>query len=162
MTSRLTVFILAAALLVLVSCRTADPRDESSTGFGLKPGSRLVLNETLSLPSGRRRVYLQFGRVMKKKDDDFSVACHFRVLNEKTTVIEADTFVITKVTDYREDVLEGAIEDYSTELLLESPAQPQVLKLRCHKWDSPSLGKPPTFTQIKRAVGSYVSFEANR
>jgi hypothetical protein len=147
------------AVVILASCRTTDTRDESSIDFRIKPGSRLILNDKLVLPSDRRRVYLQFGRVMKKREEDFSVGCYFRVLNEDTTVIEPDTFTITKVTNYQEDVLEGEITDYITELKLESATQPQVLKMSCHKWDASSLGRPPTFVQIKRAVGLYVSFE---
>jgi len=159
MNKRLLAIALAAALGFLVSCGTTDTRDEASIDFRIKPGSRLILNDKLVLPSDRRRVYLQFGRVMKKREDDYAMGCYFRVLNEDTTVIKPDTFTITKVTDYREDVLEGDIIDYITELKLESPTQPQVLKMSCHKWDAASMGSPPTFVQIKRAVGLFVSFE---
>jgi len=159
MVDRLSTIAIAAALVLLASCTTTGSRDESSIDFRIKPGSRLILNEKLALTSGRRRVYLQFGRAMQKREDDYSVGCYFRVLNEETTVIQPDTFTITKVTDYSEDVLQGDITDYITELRLESPTQPQVLKMSCHKWDSASMGRYPTFIQIKRAVGLYASFE---
>jgi hypothetical protein len=159
MEKRVFTVAIVAAIMFVASCQTTDTRDESSIDFRIKPGSRLILNEKLVLPSDRRRVYLQFGRVMKKREDDYSTGCYFRVLNEDTTVIQPDTFTITKVTDSREDVLQGDIADYIMEFKLESPTQPQVLKMSCHKWDATSLGRPPTFVQIKRAVGLYVTFE---
>ena len=159
MNKRLLTIALVTALGFLVSCGTTDTRDETSVDFRIKPGSRLILNDKLALPSGRRRVYLQFGRVMKKREDDYSTGCYFRVRNEDTIVIHPDTFTITKVTNYTEDVLEGDITDYITELRLESPTQPQVLKMSCHKWDASSMGSPSTFIQIKRAVGLFVTFE---
>ena len=159
MSKQILIIALTLVVVSLAACRTTDSRDESSIDFRIKPGSRLILNEKLVLPSDRRRVYLQFGKVMKKREDDYSTSCYFRVLNEDTTVIEPDTFTITKVTDSHEEVLQGDIADYITELKLESTAQPQVLKLSCHKWDASSMGRPPTFVQIKRAVGLYVTFE---
>jgi len=96
----------------------------TSPFFRIPSGTRIVLNETLTIPPNTARVYLQFGKVISAKEKDrYQPNCWFRSWKvlETPQIIQPDTFIVIqtqKNEDYVQNIsnLKTASASVSTEI----------------------------------------------
>jgi hypothetical protein len=151
------VFIVISAML-LAGCQSMSSTSESSIWFKVKPGSRLVLNKALEIPSGQAHIKLQQG-ALTEVVDEYTVNCSFEVKNPGPQTINPDTFLITNVSSQREWISQPDTMDFYMVFRLQSAQHADVEKLVCGYWDGPLSGKPVTVKHVKQALGEYVTFE---
>jgi hypothetical protein len=151
------VFIVISAML-LAGCQSMSSTSESSIWFRVKPGSKLVLNRALEIPSGQAHIKLQQGAVTGGVDE-YTINCSFEVKNPGPQTINPDTFLIHNVSSQREWVSQPDTMDFYMVFRLQSTQQADVEKLFCGYWDGPLSGKPVTVEDVKQALGEYMTFE---
>jgi hypothetical protein len=143
---------------VLAGCHTAASYDIKSSGYRIPPGSSLIVNKELSIPSGQRHVKLQHGQPVGGVDD-FKINCQIWVYDLGVASIRPDSFRITSAGEGREWELQPTVLRFFRVLHLRSEAQREVLKLICQKSDDPLAGRNPTVAQMQEALGEYITFE---
>jgi hypothetical protein len=173
-----------AAAVLLAGCQQAPVRDEASHDSRVSVGSSFVLHESLSVPAGHARVFLQGGKVVaKKKLDLYRPHCDFEVrsVSDGSLRIAPDSFLVTKVIVYEEEVVSRPQPlryaaypmvrvsggDGSFSLItrfvrhnLSSEKQPEVMRLTCHGGlDMPFYARTPGIAEIRQALGKYVTLE---
>jgi len=109
--------------LMLTAC-AAQQYPITSPYYQIPTGTRIVLNEALTIPANTARVYLQYGKVVSAKEkDQYQPNCWFlswKVL-ETPQVIQPDTFIVIqtqKNEDYVQNILNSktASASVSTEI----------------------------------------------
>jgi hypothetical protein len=173
------IVITVAFTLLLAACQMAAVRDENSPHSRLALGSTITLHQTLNVPAGHSRVFLQFGEVVAKiKLDQYQPHCDFEVrsVSKGEETIRPDTFTVTKVMEDEEEVvgrqspqhyasLDSDLSLGGGEMLpmvsrfvrhtLYSVSQPQVMRLTCHGgFDDPWEVKTPSVSEIRRVLGA--------
>lgn len=151
------IFIIISVVL-LAGCQSMHSNNESSIWFKVKPGSKLVLNRALEIPSGQAHIKLQQGEVTGAVDE-YTINCDFEVRNLGPQTINPDTFLITNVSNQREWISRPDTVDFYMVFRLQSTPQVEVEKLFCGYWDGPLWGKPVTVEEVKQALGEYFTFE---
>ena len=97
----LIVHVLATGIILtvgLASC-AAQQYPVTSPYYHIPPGTRIVLNETLTIPPNSARVYLQYGKVVTPKEKDrYQANCWFLSwkLQNSPQIIHPDTFIVTQ------------------------------------------------------------------
>jgi len=164
-------------MLLLVACQQAPIKDENSPRMRIPPGSVITLHQTLKVPAGHARVFLQNGKVVAKhRLNQYYPFCDFEIrsVSDGTLQITADTFTVTKVIDNETEVVSTPsalrhvawgmgheIQDdgmpmvtRSVQHRLHSPRQPQVMRLTCYGgFSDPWKVAYPTITEIRHALG---------
>lgn len=173
--------VIVAMMLVLTACQQTPVRDEASSLSRVGVGSTFVLNESLIVPVGHARVFLQGGEVVAKIQlDRYRPHCNFEVrsVSDGTLRIEPDTFLVTEVEEDEVEIVSrpspqryaalGADSDtgaggvsmislFVTHWLY-SERQPQVMRLTCHGgFDMPFYARTPSIEEIRRALGKTVT-----
>ncbi len=164
---------------------TADP---SKPWFFPQVGAKLVLHQPLTLKPDSAALYIQQGKVTGSKHSRFDPYCKIRVRDvmavERT--ILPDTFTITGSGQQTELIagLSGiaiplnvgsirprfgflvsssdAPSDITETIVmnLSSAKQPDVLNMVCGGVeDHPANAEPPTFMEMKEALGAIMSFK---
>lgn len=171
--------VIVAMTLVLTACQQAPVRDESSYLSRVAVGSKFVLHESLTVPVGHARVFLQDGKVVDKvRLDRYRPHCNFEVrsVSDGTLRIEPDTFLVIGVDEDEEEIvsrpqlLRNVVLDSSEEgggismitlyvtHWLFSERQPEVMRLTCHGGlDFPFDARPPGIAEIRQALGKLVT-----
>jgi hypothetical protein len=168
----------AALALVLSSCQTRSYLgNESSPYYVVPAGSRLTLNQELTIPSDELAVYMQNGRVMRNVDLLHEVPfCKFelRDLSRAARKVQPDEMVVTGSTQARSRgvtalaapivvaelgsvMLAGtddvpSIESFSTRMDLRSDKQPEIFRLTCAQWGQPGAVQHVTITEMRQAL----------
>lgn len=145
------------AIILLSGCQSMSSTSESSIWFKVKPGSKLVLNKALEIPSGQAHIKLQQGQATGAVDQ-YTVNCSFEVRNPGPQTINPGTFLITNTSSQREWISQPDIMNFYMVFRLQSDQQPGVEKMACGYWDGPLFGKPVTVKHIRPALGEYVTF----
>lgn len=172
---------IVATMFVLAACQQAPVRDEASYLSRVGVGSTFVVNESLMVPVGRARVFLQGGRVVTKVGlDRYRPHCNFEVrsLSDGSLRIEPDTFLVTRVIVDEEEVVSrpqslhyaalglggdmgGGGINMITHLVrhrLHSERQPEVMYLTCHGgFDYPFHARTPGIAEIRQVLGEMVT-----
>jgi hypothetical protein len=148
---------LALLFLALAGCNTAQTRDINSPFYKVPPGSTIILNKDLDIPTGEAHIDLQDGSPAAAVGN-YNVSCSFRVRNLGPSTIKADTFKIRETSPGQEWVSRPDIMSFYREFRLESARQPDVMKFVCQDWDGPITGRPVSVPEMQKAVGSYVTF----
>ncbi len=170
-----------ALVALLTACAVPVVKDEGSSASRVGVGSRFVLHQSLTVPDGQARVFIQGGRVMGKIElNQYLPHCNFEVeqLSDGNTTIEPDTFNVTGVATGWDRVvaaefplrLAADTERYeyrshsplsrTVRHRLHSPRQPGVMSLTCHGgFDEPALAEYPSVRAIRQALGELVSLE---
>lgn len=170
------------AMGVLSACQQQPIRDEDSPWARIQPGSKIILHQTLTVPPGHARVFMQGGEVVAKvRLNQYLPHCNFEThsVSDGTLRIEADTFLVTNTYEGEEEVVfrnrplryvawSWNGKDYNDpgmiNLLvhhdLNSPNQPQVMRLTCHAglteiWEA----HYPSISDIRHAMGSIATLE---
>lgn len=157
----------------VVACQTLPVLDESSPRSRIVPQSRIELRETLTVPAGHARVFLQAGRVVPKgRLNQYQPQCNFEVrqVSDGSEQITADTFVVTALYEDETELVArpqmlwraGWSTDNNSPFVnrfirhrLHSPRQPQVMRLTCYG----GFGEPwqvhyPSISEIRLSLGS--------
>lgn len=151
-------FGIAVFALLLTGCQTTATTDVNSVWFKIRPGSTLVLNQSLEIPAGVAHIDLQNGQLTQGVDE-YTVNCRFEIENLGPRTVTPDTFMITDASDSQEWVSQPDIMRFYKTLRLKSERQPEVLKLTCQDWDGPLQGRPVSVGEIQKAVGAYFTFK---
>ena len=161
--------------------------DPNKSWFFPQVGAKLVLHQPLTLKPDSAALYIQQGKVTGSKHSRFDPYCKIRVRDvmavERT--IQPDTFTITGSGQQTELIagLSGvaiplnvgsirprfgflvsssdAPSDITETIVmsLSSAKQPDVLNLVCGGVeDHPANAEPPTFMEMKEALGAIMSF----
>lgn len=169
-------------IMLLTGC-TAGPYSVTSPYYRIPAGSRLVLKQTLIIPSNSARIYIQYGKVITPEErDQYYAHCWFlssKVL-DTTQVIAPDTFIVTKTQKYEDDVqiqgtyllagLQGAggmtdsggsptAVEYSTQLTIHSDTQPTIRQFVCSYWEDPFDAKHLTVAEIHKILGDIAKIQ---
>ncbi|UCE88088.1 MAG: hypothetical protein JSW10_06830 [Pseudomonadota bacterium] len=171
---KLLVAILTASALAIYGCQggpqtKASPED--SLFYTIPAGSRLTLNRPLAIPAGKAAVFLADGEIKALTAiDPYYPHCKFEVLHIRRTeqIVEADTFTVRRVQleEFAQDTapvqLAGMLladsaspEPWATHLYLDSPRQPDVLRMSCQHWEDPPMANHLTVRQIRTALGDW-------
>lgn len=174
MNMRLTIIV---ATLSLAACQgSSTVRDTAGANrFIQLEGASVVLKQTLDVPSGKARVFLQDGRV-SSGFDSYRPHCAFEIksVQHDGVAIAPDTFVITRVQDSLQQVvsaepvrvaalrlaagvgIDGGSSSYyqGYHFWLSSVAQPDVRRMSClGVFAQPYELYPPTVEEIAQALG---------
>ena len=149
---------LLVCVITLAGCRSPATFDENSFAFIVPRGSKLVLKQPLSIPTGRAHIKFQHGKQVGGVDE-YTVNCRFRVKNLGPQEVQADTFLITNAGNGEEWVSAPGIRRYFRNMFLKSERQPEVMTMICQVWSSPHSGRSVSATQMREALGDYFSFE---
>lgn len=176
----------AAAAALLAGCQTSYVGDENSPYYAPPPGSRLVLNQELRVPAGKLAVYIQNGRVMQDVEvQHYYPFCKFELAENSSTArpVQPDQMIITRSAQTR---VKGATalaapvvvaggpgmrlsslfdddrptyQSFSTRMDLRSEKQPEIFRLSCAVWDTPSIGNYVTIAQMRRTLGDVFTLQ---
>ena len=186
--SRVTLFklkVFAFVTLVcslLTACQTA-PVANTQSPFYLPPvGTQLVLNQSLTIPANRVKVFIQDGRIVFAPNE-YRPFCRFEVLPLKAEpqIVQPDNFVIQR---------RGRVEDlfaawdsryqfaarrlwwfdddrspviFGTLMFISSPAQPDVYRMMCgHLQDYGLVPRHLTVEQMQATLGNIFTFQFAR
>ena len=149
----LLVFVIAVA-----GCRTPATYDVDSFAFIIPKGSKLVLKQKLTIPTGSAHIKFQQGKPVGGVDE-YSVNCQFRVRNLGPQDIQPDTFLITNAGDGEEWVSAPGIRRFFKTLFLKSDEQAEVMTMICQIWATPPWGRSISVPQMREALGDHFSFE---
>lgn len=170
------IILLITSCLIISACQPMIVADEDSVYYRVPLGSTLLLNQQLSIPPNKARIFIQYGQLMSYKAiDKYQPHCEFEIntLKQSIQYIEPDQFEIYRVgTDYRDVSLQFLYasltmgdEDYglpivgfATELYLRSRHQPDVRKLSCLHWDGPKADHL-SINQIKKILGDIFTLQ---
>jgi len=146
--------------------------------------SRLILHETLTIPTDQLSLWFQDGKQMLKNDLNFyHPHCKFETLNKQDSPkqVRPDTFSIHKVVRWdnyvsntvrlaqlRFGVGMGMVAKDSggigplnaaTEMFLKSEKQPDVYRMVCSQWEDANDLNHVTINQIQRTLGKIFTLE---
>lgn len=169
--------VVVVAALLLAGCQQATVRDEQSQYSRIPVGSRLVLNEALSIPAGQARVFLQGGEIKQKtRLNQYYPHCNFEVrdVSDGTLRIEPGGFFVSEVREGEEMVVsrEGPLKrvgffgDRDSQGMISrfvhyrlgADKQPMVMRLTCHGgFAEPHEAAYPSLSEIRKALGDRVT-----
>lgn len=183
--SKISLFLAALTLATLSGCAGfsygSDP--EYNWYVSLEPGSRVVVTQPLTAPSGVR-VSFQNGRLVRRRDIvQWQPYCQFRVWRpegrmSEPLIIEPDTFIVQRTRRSKDSWAVRPVrnassvldEDFrrsqsqrtmATYIELRSDSQPRVMYLRCARWAEPYNYNHVNISDIREALGERVRLMAN-
>ena len=175
-----------ASLGLLTACSTALVTDPHARNYVPSPGSTVTVKQRLEIAPSQTRVFLQDGKVLPKASrlDLYVVNCSFEInsLAETPRHIEAGVYTVTRSWREEKEVVQNApplrlaaaqpvnlqLADGGTDgptmtfeeirMRLQSEQPSDIRELACRgSLNDPSLVKPPTLAEIRRALGDYAS-----
>lgn len=149
---------LAVLALQLTGCNTAATRDQNSFAFVVPRGSKLVLNKPVQIPTQKSHLLFQDGRIVGGVDQ-YRTSCRFDVYDLGPSMVEADSFLISRAYVGEEWAIEPTVLRFYRTLHLKSGTQKDVWKLTCEHWDNALGGRAVSIPQMREALGDYFSFE---
>jgi hypothetical protein len=164
----LGLFLTACAQHYLVS-------DDLDYAYNLPPlGSTLVVKQTITIPAGEVRVFLQHGEVFSKSDfDRYEPSCslELRKLADQPREIHPDSFIVSKVQRLMQEVVwndqlqAGPVKVdwdpggkpmvvHGYHLWLGSDKQPDVMRMTCRGFfDDITRAEPPSLNDVTKSLG---------
>jgi hypothetical protein len=147
--------------------------------YSLPAGSTITINQNLVVSPNSVSVWIQYGKVMDRKDVDVNDAhCYFELysLQLVASAIKKDIVTIRKIVNTRDYVDNGALvyaslaqvngdsgapmaEIYSTNIYLQSDKQPDLYRLICAHWEDPASGTYLTIPQMQETLGNIADFD---
>lgn len=161
-------------LLALGACTLTPARDEASPFYLPPVGSRLILNQALTIPAEMVGVFIQNGRTVDNRGvDQYYPHCRLEVHERRETAqtVNPDDFRVRRarrdvqiVSNLRAGPLVHvgtgpSFFIYRTILDLESPHQPSVRTLICQYWGHPALDEHLSVGDMRRALGEVMRLE---
>ena len=147
-------FILTA---VLAAC-AQQMHNVDSRYFSIPSGSKLILHRDLNIPAGKAHVNIQGGG-SKAGLNNFNVGCEIEVRKLGPSVVNADTFTITRAESSQEWINRPSTMRFYRTMYLKSDIQPGVMNMVCQYWDYPLHGDEISVDEMREALGNVASFE---
>lgn len=97
------------ATLALTACSNIIVTDPTSPLYVPSVGSKVTVLQRLDVPPGTRRVFLQDGKVIRKKDlDEYRVNCNFdiKTLDKTTRHVEPGSYSVTRVQRSNQSIVQ--------------------------------------------------------
>lgn len=173
------------SFIIMVGGGQAAANDQQEYLYKVPPGTRLVLQQPVTIPLGTATVYFQGGGVVGEDDvDEYYPHCALlsRVVGVVPQTISAGTFTITRVFPFEEEhntssrmlrhyagsgsgfitvglgVASAETTYYfATRLLLQADAIPDIMYLECRQMSEYDIGDHLRISEFKQAVGSLMS-----
>lgn len=170
-----------SVLALLSACGSPHVKDENSAFYSVPVGSRLVLNQDVTIDADQVAVYVQNGQLLSYDDvDKYQPNCKFELykISSSPRTVVADTFDIVKVEDNIEsssiqhstrlaslhdrkwgiNITMGGLDhsevfNYATMLYLSSARQKDVYRMTCQYWESVLVDKYLSIAQMRAAMG---------
>jgi hypothetical protein len=136
----------------------AVKNDVDSPFFYIRPGSKLILHQDVNIAAGLAHASFQHGKVVPGLDN-YAVGCALDVRDLGPGMVSAATFTITRAESSQEWISHPNIMKFYRVIYLQSDTQTGVLRLTCHDWDGPLLGRDISVPEMREALGSIASFE---
>lgn len=175
-------FLLTVIFLQFAAC-ASGPWPISSPLYLIPGGSKLIVKQSLTIPAGKGRVYLQGGKqISEKEKDQYYAHCWFlsRKVLQTPQTIQPDTFIVTHSSKLEEEVqlksryqlasLSSGIyasngataTEYITELDIHSDKQADIFRFACSHWEDPTDAQHLTVKDMKQVLGDMVIIELKR
>jgi len=178
--SRIALLPVFCVTLVLSGCESFVKLSALPPPYSLPAGSRLYINQDLTVDPNSVSVWIQFGKVVNRNDIDLDSAnCHFELYTIKPVAqtIYKDDVVINRFVNSNEYVSKGPLmyaslaadaEDgggpmaqiLRTEIYLKSEKQPDLYRLTCEVWDNLFNGAYLTMDQIQQTLDNIATLHA--
>ena len=139
-------------------------------------GNTVSVNQTLVIKPNLARVYFQNGEIQPEQQiDKYYPNCSLEIktLSSSAQSILPDQFAIYRITldeEYSRLEIQFAglyffgsdggpsPENWVTHFYLSSEKQPDVYRLSCQHWEDPTDARHVTYSEIKKTLGKYISF----
>ena len=147
----------------------------------VKPGSKLKLNQPLTIQPDKAGVRIQFGEVVKRDSaiNSWRANCRFEMYKPLPTaqIIQPEEFTITRVSTYEllvaaEHIKLAALslsvgmadggpnaEEMTTTFHLQSQTQPEVKQLYCQHYEKVDDSRHLMLEEIQQTVGDIFEFQ---
>ena len=141
----------------------------AGSAYKLEKGTKITLNQNLTIPAHRASIYIQGGRVLPfSQVDQYYPYCKIEVnkLLDKSQRISADTFTVRKAWTMESSIQQptqvaglgirggaGHTLTYSTYYRLHSGDQPHVRMLTCEIWGDATSTEHVNVKQMRKALG---------
>ena len=147
----------------------------------VKPGSKLILNQPLTIQPDKAGVRIQFGEVVNRDNaiNSWRANCRFEVYKPLPTaqIIQPEEFTITRVSTYEllvaaEHIKLAALslsvgmadggpnaEEMTTTFHLQSQTQPEVKQLYCQHYEKVDDSRHLMLDEIQQTVGNIFEFQ---
>ena len=153
---------LSAAFLVVSVSGCPNPMavkdDVDSPFFDIRPGSQWILHQDVTIPSGRAHANFQHGQVTSGLDN-YAVGCALDVRDLGPGTVTAGSFTIRRAESSTEWISHPNIMKFYRVIYLQSDTQSGVMRLTCHDWDGPLLGRDISVPEMREALGGIASFK---
>jgi hypothetical protein len=161
-------------LVLLSACTLTPARDEASPFYLPPAGSRLVLEQTLTIAAETVGVFIQGGRAVGDREvNQYYPHCRLEVRDRRDSAqtVDPDDFRVRRVrrdiqtvSNFRAGPLVRvgtgpSFFIYRTIFDLESPRQPSVRILVCQYWGHPALDNHLSIREMRRALGAVMRLE---
>ncbi len=171
---------LSVALVAIAGCSSTPTarRDQSSPYYAVPVGAVLELREPIRIRAGATRSWLQFGKATGDRFDHYAPNCNVEVRHldqENVQLVRPGRFTVRRTQQVREEVVRarrpvrvaalwrvgGGVDAGGPNLIyegyhlwLDSPEQPEVMRLTCRgAYAEPSNAKPPSIEEIRSVLG---------
>lgn len=172
--------IACAALAAMLSACQTYAGNENSPYYVVPAGSRLTLQQELTIPPDELSVFIQNGRVLRNAEvQHYYPFCKFELYQKSATqrTVRPDEITITRAMQQRrqtgaftdagalhfarlslaqdeDDGDDGQIQSYTTRMNLRSEKQPDIFRLTCAQWAYPGdIGdRHLTIAEIRRTL----------
>lgn len=178
---RIRISVLLAAAALLAACQSANYQgNEDSPFFAVPPGSRLTLNQELTIPPHEVSVHIQNGRILRGSEvQQYYPYCKFELYTRSETARTILPHEMTVTRTVREETTHGAsagpgpahlaqlpfgfnailgdqsgpsLHAFSTRMDLRSEKYPDIFRLTCTQWDFPGPGRHVALSEIRRTL----------
>lgn len=171
----------AALAAALAGCQTASYLGNENSPYYVPPaGSRLTLNQDVSIPPDQLAVYIQNGRVLRNVEvQHYYPFCKFELHDNSAAArtVKPDEITITKTVQQQvhgataqagpimmarmslgrmvDDQRDGQpMRSFSTRMDLHSDKQPDIFRLTCAQWGDPGLTNYVSIAEMRRTLGN--------
>lgn len=159
---------------------------DSSSPFYVPPvGSRVMVKQPLTVPPGKTRVFLQYGKVIPRSErNDYAVNCNFDIntLSDSPRTIKVGVYTVSRSLRRSDDVVsreplrlaalgslagmmlrgDGGTPVLFEEIVLTLTSTPptDLRELACRgAMADPSEMQLPTLAEMRQALGDYATIE---
>lgn len=167
---------LLALLLMGCASSTMIAKDPGNPYYLPPAGSKIQLNQPITVPSGATRIFIQRGQLVEKMTfDRYVPSCNFEVstLTDRPQIIDPETFLVVRVQQEMSEVvqLESPVQvaslnlarifdsglpmvTHSVHLWIGSDLQPNLRRLTCRgAFDDMPKAYPPSIAEMRAALG---------
>ncbi len=178
---RSNIFVLMF-LLFVAACQTDYNGNEASPYYQVPAGSRVILNQSLTVRPDQTGVLLQEGKVVppgQLRTYDPHCKLELRTLAARERAIAPDEFVVTRAARGQEHSVDTGARRYAAlavgrlmsvtddntpsirafvdRMYLGSDKQPDVFRLSCGRWGYPGYDTYLSINDMRRALGNIVA-----